>query len=387
MSENTTKSNKNSTNRRHFVKGTGLAVAGWTIVRPESVYGTPANSKVKVGLLGCGRRGSRVSQLFVKHDQAQVSALVDIYDDRIEAARGIVPAKEAQAYKSAQAILDADIDAIYIATPPYLHPEHFELAVASGKHILMEKPAAVDPAGVRRIIAAAKNVKPGQMVMVDFQQRWGVDYRRAYDMVVGGEIGEIRMIRSAWLGGALPIRSGHAASEEKVRNWLFYKERSGDIIVEQNCHNIDVVNWFTGTHPVTATGYGARVVRDDIGDIMDSLAVNYKLPDGRVYTHSANQISQGRYHDVGEYFFGTKGVITTSRQGYTVHIEGRTPSRQDTKYNITEDVIKHFIRGVRGEIAPENAALFAAESTLTAIMGRIAIELGREVTWDEVYNM
>ena len=204
MSENTTKSNKNSTNRRHFVKGTGLAAAGWTIVRPESVYGTPANSKVKVGLLGCGRRGSRVSQLFVKHDQAQVSALADIYDDRIEAARGIVPAKEAQAYKSAQAILDADIDAIYIATPPYLHPEHFELAVASGKHILMEKPAAVDPAGVRRIIAAAKNVKPGQMVMVDFQQRWGVDYRRAYDMVVGGEIGEIRMIRSAWLGGRAP---------------------------------------------------------------------------------------------------------------------------------------------------------------------------------------
>ena len=378
---------ENMSNRREFVRSTSTAAAAWTVIRSESVYGAPANSKVKVGLLGCGRRGSRVSQLFVGHEHSDVTALADIYDDRIAAARRIVPAKDAQAYKSARAILDADIDAVYIATPPYVHPEHFELAVASGKHILMEKPAAVDPAGIRRVIAAAKNVKPGQMVMVDFQQRWGVDYRRAYDMVVNGEIGEIRMIRSAWLGGALPIRSGHPDSEEKVRNWLFYKERSGDIIVEQNCHNIDIVNWFTGTHPVAATGYGARVVRTEIGDVVDSLAVNFRLPDGRVYSHSAKQISKGGYRDVGEYFFGTKGVLTTSRQGYTIHVEGRTPSRQDTKYNITEDVVNHFMRGVRGEIPPENSALFAAESTLTAIMGRIAIELGREVTWDEVYNM
>jgi predicted dehydrogenase len=376
-----------SSTRRDFVKEAGVAAAGWTIIQPESVYGTPANSKTKVGLLGCGRRGSRVSQLFVKNANSELTALADLYDDQIEAARKSLPASDAQAYKSAEAILDADIDAIYIATPPYMHPEHFELAIASGKHVLMEKPVAVDPAGVRRVLAAANNAKPGQMVMVDYQQRWGKDYRRAYEMVVGGEIGEIRMIRSAWLGGGLPIRKGHPESEERVRNWLFYKELSGDIIVEQNCHNIDVVNWFTGTHPVSATGYGARVVRTDIGDIMDSLAVNYKLPDGRVYAHSGNQISVGGYRDVGEYFFGTKGVISTSRRGYTVNIDGRSLSTQATKYNITDDVIAHFVKGTRGEIPPENAALFAAESTLTAIMGRIAIDLQREVTWDEVYNM
>ncbi len=380
-------SKKVSSSRREFVKDASVAAAGWTVIQPGSVKGTPANSKLKVGLVGCGRRGSRVSQLFVKNANARLVALADIYDDQIAAARESLPAKDTQAYKSIEAILDADIDAIYIATPPYLHPEHFELAVASGKHVLMEKPVAVDPVGVRRILAAAKNIKPGQMVMVDFQQRWGKDYLRACEMVVNGEIGDIRMIRSAWLGGGLPVRKGHPSSEEKVRNWLFYKERSGDIIVEQNCHNIDVVNWFTGTHPVSATGYGARVVRDDIGDIMDSLAVNYKLPDGRVYTHSANQISKGRYRDVGEYFFGTKGVITTSRRGFTVYVEGKSPSEQKTTYNITEDVIEHFVKGARGEVPAVNAAIFAAESTLTAIMGRIAIELGREVTWDEVYNM
>ena len=376
-----------SSSRRDFVKDAGVAAAGWTIIQPESVYGTPANSKTKVGLLGCGRRGSRVSKLFVKNGNAELTALADIYDDQIAAARKSLPAPDAQTYKSAQAILDADIDAIYIATPPYMHPEHFELAVASGKHILMEKPVAVDPAGIRRVLAAAKNIKPGQVVMIDFQQRWGKDYKRAYEMVLSGEIGDIRMIRSAWLGGGLPVRKGHPESEEKVRNWLFYKQLSGDIIVEQNCHNIDVVNWFTGTHPVSATGYGGRVVRTDIGDIMDSLAVNYKLPDGRVYTHSGNQISVGGYRDVGEYFFGTKGVIATSRRGFTIHAEGKSPSHQETKYNITEDVIEHFVKATRGEVPADNAALFAAESTLTAIMGRIAIDLQREVTWDEVFNM
>jgi predicted dehydrogenase len=373
--------------RRDFVKDAGVAAAGWTIIQPESVYGAPANSKIKVGLLGCGRRGSNVSELFVKNENSELTALADIYDDQIAAARNSLPAPNAQAYKSAQAILDADIDAIYIATPPYVHPEHFELAVASGKHILMEKPVAVDPAGIRRVLAAAKNIKPGQVVMVDYQQRWGKDYKRAYELVLEGAIGEIRMIRSAWLSGGLPVRKGHPESEEKVRNWLFYKELSGDIIVEQNCHNIDVVNWFTGAHPVSATGYGARVVRTDIGDIMDSLAVNYKLPDGRIYTHSANQMSAGGYRDVGEYFFGTKGVIETSRRGFTVHAGGKSSSHQETNYNITEDVIEHFVKATRGEVPADNATLFAAESTLTAIMGRIAIDLQREVTWDEVFNM
>ena len=214
-------------NRRDFVKGASIAAAGWTIIRPESARGYPANSQVKIGLLGAGRRGSRITGYFAKNENSRVTALADIYEDQIAAARARIPAPDAQAYGSAKAILDSDIDAVYIATPPYLHPEHFELAVESGNHIFMEKPVAVDPAGIRRVLAAAKKVKPGQMVFVGFQQRWGKDYKRAYEMVVNGEIGDIRMVRSAWLGSDLPRRSGHAASEEKIRNWLFYKERGG----------------------------------------------------------------------------------------------------------------------------------------------------------------
>ncbi len=373
--------------RRDFVASAGAAAAAWTIIKPESVYGTPQNSKLKLGILGVGRRGTNVGRYFTQSDQVELNAIADIYDDQIKAAQEQLPAKEAHVYKSAKAILDSDIDAIYIATPPYMHPEHFEMAVASGKHILMEKPVAVDPAGVRRILAAAKKVNPNQMVMVDFQQRWGKDYNEAYQRVQNGEIGDIRMIRSAWIGGDLPRRSGHPASEEKVLNWLFYKERSGDILVEQNCHNIDVVHWFTGVHPVSVNGYGARAIRNDIGNIMDSLSVSFKLPDGRVYSHSANQFDNGRYRDVGEYFFGTKGVITTSRGGYMIQVEGKEPYEKKTDYNINQDVVDHFIKGVKGQVPAENAAVFAAESTLTAIMARMAIDEGREMTWDQVYNM
>lgn len=374
--------------RRDLIKTAGAAAAGWTIVNASAVRGTAANSRAKIGLLGAGRRGSRVSRYFVENSGSQMAALADIYDDQIAASKQTLGVSDVQVYKSADAILDADIDAVYIATPPYLHPEHFEAAVESGKHILMEKPVAVDPAGVRRVLAAAKKLQPGQNVIVDFQQRFGKDYIEAFERITSGEIGEIGMVRSAWIGSDLPRRDGHASDEEKIRNWLFYSERSGDIIVEQNCHNIDVVRWYTGVHPIKASGHGHRAIRTDIGDIVDSFAVTYELPDGRVYSHSGNQICpRGGYRDVGEYFMGERGTIATTRRGYTVYVEDREPIVKETTYDITKDVIDTFVQAVHGEIAPINMVAEACESTLTAIMGRIAYRTGRTVTWDEVLNM
>lgn len=374
--------------RREFARRVGAAAtAGWTIVKPGSVRGTPANSAVKLGVVGPGRRGTAITWLFLKDPNVQVTALADIYDDMLAEAKAKLPAPSANTYKSPQALLDSGIDAVYIATPPYLHPEHFELAVAAKKHIFIEKPVAVDPAGVRRFLAAARRAGPDVMIVVDLQQRFGTDYQKAYEIVQSGEIGAIKMVRASWLGGDLPRRSGHDAPEEKVRNWLFYKERSGDIIVEQDCHNLDVVNWFVGAHPVSAMGYGGRQVRTDIGNIMDNLAVTFKFADGRVLSYSANQFSKGGFQSVGETFIGEKGVIETSRRGYTLFNGGKEPVRVATGYDITMDAVKHFLAGVRGEAPKENAAFYAAEATLTAIMGRVAIETGKEAKWEEVERM
>ncbi len=376
------------TTRRDFARQAGAAAAiGWTIVKPGSVYGTPANSAVKLGVVGPGRRGTAITRLFLKDPNLHVTALCDIYDDQLAAAKTNLPAPAANTYKTPQALLDSGVDAVYIATPPYLHPEHFEAAVNAGKHIFLEKPVAVDPAGVRRFLAAARRAGPDLMILVDYQQRFGIEYNKALQLVQSGEIGAVKMVRASWLGGDLPRRSGHPASEEKVRNWLFYKELGGDIIVEQNCHNLDVVNWFLGKHPVSAMGYGGRQVRTDIGDIMDHLALTYRFDDGRILSYSASQFCKGGYGHVAETFIGEKGAIETSRRGYTLWNGGQEPVRVATSYDITMDGVKLFLAGVRGEVPKQNLAFAAAESTLTAIMGRVAIETGKEARWDDVIRM
>jgi predicted dehydrogenase len=377
-----------TTTRRDFARQAGAAAAiGWTIVKPGSVSGTPANSAVKLGVIGPGRRGQAITRHFLKDANVQVTALCDIYDDMLEQAKAKIPAPQANTYKTPQALLDSGVDAVYIATPPYLHPEHFELAVNAKKHIFLEKPVAVDPAGVRRFLAAARRAGPDLMILVDYQQRFGVDYKKAHQIVQSGEIGAVKMIRASWIGGDLPRRSGHPESEEKVRNWLFYKELGGDIIVEQNCHNFDVVNWFVGKHPVSAMGYGGRQVRTDIGNIMDNLGLTFRFDDGRVFSYSATQFAKGGYGHVAETFIGEKGAIETSRRGYTLWNGGQEPVRATTSYDITMDGVKLFLAGVRGEAPKENMAFAAAESTLTAILGRVAIETGKEAKWEEVIRM
>jgi predicted dehydrogenase len=373
--------------RRGFIGG--AAGMGLLLLKPETVRGSQANSALTVGLLGAGNRGSYVAGLFAKNERCVVSAVADIYEDQLKAATAPGKFSTAKTFRSAKELMASDVDAVYIATPPYLHPEHFEMAVAAKKHIFMEKPAGVDVAGCQRVLAAARKADKTKRISCDFQQRYGVDYRQAYDRVKSGEFGQIRMVRAAWIGGGLPLRSGHPANEEKVRNWLYYREHSGDIIVEQNCHNLDVVNWFTGTHPVKAFGYGGQAVRKSPGNIMDNLALTFQFADGLVFSYSASQFTAGGYTDIGEVFFCEKGTVRTTRQGYEVYNKPqrgappevvRSPS---SKADITADAVNAFIDGARtGQM--ENAAFYAVESTLTAIMGREAIYTGKPWSWSDL---
>ena len=183
-----------------------------------------------------------------------------------------------------------------------------------------------------------------------------------------------------------------------MRNWLFYRAGSGDIIIEQDCHNIDVANWFMGAHPVKACGYGGRRQRT-YGDILDSLSVTFEYPNGVVFNYCANQFSTQGFRDIGEIFIGERGAIRTSRQGYTwwdkvvdeaLPAKGykdpsadEAPTEVVTGNDITEDAINEFIAGARsGKV--ENAAFHAAESMYTAMMARTAIYTRRETTWDEI---
>ena len=367
------------TDRRNFLS-TGAA-ATFTIMAPHLIKGSQANSALSVGLIGCGNRGLYVSNFFAKNEYAKVTALCDIYEDRLTI--GEQKYAGAKKYKAHQDLLASDVDAVYIATPIFFHPEHFEAATKARKHIFMEKAAAVDVKGCNRVLAAAKKADPTKRISMDFQQRYGKDYRHAHQLVTGGELGPLKMVRAAWLGTGAPIKKGHQPSEERIRNWFFYKEMSGDMIIEQNCHNIDVIHWFTGMKPVKACGYGSRQ-RTDIGDILDNLAFTFQYANGLVVSFSANQFGRGTgWSDVGETFMCEKGTIHISRQGYKLHREGQPVEEVKTVGDITKDAVDQFIEGARtGQM--ENAAIWGAESTLMAILARESIYTGKEMTWDRL---
>ncbi|MCW5977421.1 MAG: Gfo/Idh/MocA family oxidoreductase [Bryobacteraceae bacterium] len=370
---------ENNGSRRGFMTNVGAAT-GLMIAQSRAARGSQANSAITLGLIGCGNRGMYVSGLFAKNEFARVAAVCDIYKDRIEEARKKYSG--AQVFTDYKELLNSNVDAVLIATPAYLHPEHFEAAVNARKHIFMEKPAGVDAAGCRRVKAAALRADPTKRITVDYQQRYGTEYRRAYDVVRSGELGAIQMVRAAWLGGGPAIKSGHPADEEKVRNWFFYRELSGDILVEQDCHNVDVVNWFMGMHPVKASGYGSRRLRQ-YGDIFDNVACTFQFADGRVFSYSANQFGTPGFQDVSETFMCDYGAVNVSRRGYTIWRGKQPEERVQTKYDITADAVNDFVDGVRnGRI--ENMGVSAAESTLTAVMALTACASGREVTWEEM---
>ncbi len=370
-----------SKNRRSFL-ASGAAASSVTILKPHTVFGSQANSALSVGLIGCGNRGTYVSGIFAKNEYAKITALCDIYDDKLKAASEKYSG--AKTFKKAEELANSDVDAVLIASPMVLHPEHLEVAVKAKKHIYCEKAAAVDAKGVKRFREAAQKCDPTKRISMGFQQRYGKDYKAIYERVKSGEFGAIKMIRAAWLGGGPAYKEGHPASEEKIRNWFFYRDMSGDIIVEQDCHNFDVIHWFTGRTPSKVNGYGSQAIRKK-GDIMDNLSVSFEFSDGLVFSYSANQFGAPMaFTDVSETFMCERGTVRTSRRGITVWKDSKTPPEEiPTTYDITIDAVNDFIEGARtGKI--ENAALWAADSTLIAVMAKEAIYNGREMTWDKV---
>jgi predicted dehydrogenase len=370
---------ENSTNRRKFISS---ATAAFSIVAPQAVRGSQANSALTLGVVGCGNRGMYVSGIFAKNEFAKITTICDIYEDRLEAGRAKYSG--VKEYKDIKELLASDVDAVLIATPIVLHPEHFELAVKAKKHIYMEKAAAVDAKGCLRVLKAARAADPTKRISMGFQQRYGTDYRKAHALVSSGELGKIQMVRAAWLGGGPAYKENQPADQEKIRNWYFYKDMSGDIITEQDCHNIDVVHWFTDRNPAKAMGYGTRALRK-VGDVLDSLSVTFQYADGLVFNYSACQMAGMAWNDISETFICESGTVHTSRRGVKVYRKGKRDVSEEwpTNYDITIDAVNQFVEGSRtGKL--ENAAIWGAESTLAAIMAKDAIYSGKEVTWEKV---
>jgi predicted dehydrogenase len=365
------------------------ALAGGALLLSKSrtAFGAQANSQVALGIIGTGGRGRYVGTIFANDPRVRVAALCDIYHDQIDHAKTEIPgAERVPAFKNYQDLLArTDLDAVLIATPVFLHPEHFEAAVEAHKHVYCEKPAGADVAGVKRLVRAAKRADTSKVIQFGFQQRFSPEYLAALDILRSGQLGELLLMRSDWMLGGAALRafqSPYPVEEQRIRHWGEFRETSGDFIVEQDCHGLDVLNWFAQAHPVKATGAGGRKKRA-YGDNLDHLNVTFEYPNGLRGFLAATQLAVKRYWDVKEQFFGTEGILETERQYYKWHRAEDNDVVVKSKREITIDAVGAFLSDILAG-KPRNMGFDAADSTLTSLLGRMAIETRREVTWEEL---
>jgi len=401
--------------RRKFLGATAAATAGMMFLKPELVRGSAANSAVRVGLLGCGGRGTEDASNLVDTGQARVVALADLFADQLERARAhfdeMQKAKGFAALNASELFLgpeayeqiaaSKEVDAIVIATPPYFHPQHLEAVVTSGKHVYCEKPVAVDVPGALRVMEIGKRAEGKLSLDVGFQIRDCPPFVEMVRRIHAGALGKIVCGEAHYLAGYIdrPAWPGASLNEKRLRNWIYDRVLSGDIIVEQNIHAVDICNWILKAHPVKATATGGRLGRPADGDVYGNYSVVFQYPDGVDVTFSSAQFAKG-WWDVTERFFGTKG---TSQSPYTgpLGIWGDEPwqyaEAKETTSSQAFSVTGKFTSNL-DEADPQKKKAFVdsivsgkfhnqaekgAESALSCMMARSAAYTGREVTWDE----
>jgi myo-inositol 2-dehydrogenase / D-chiro-inositol 1-dehydrogenase len=372
--------NQNPLPRRNLIRSAA-------IVPFAAVTGSAANSAVTVGLFGSGARGTYLAQLFTGNARGRLVAFCDLFDGRIENAKKKTGAESPKVYKDYHELLASDVDAVIIATAVYQHPEHFEAAVEAGKHIYIEKPAAPDVAGCKRIMRVADSADRGLNITFGFQRRYGQVYLKAKRLFDTGAISQIRMALADFVKGGVPSESQPPVQRpvtemEQIRGWKRWRHLAGDYIVENNCHSIDVLNWFLGDHPIKAFGTGGRTV-DRGGDMRDHNYVTFDYPNNVQANLRGSLLGPRSYRDVKEQFFGPGGAIETSELHWK-HFRTRDDvTTEKSPRNIVTDALDEFVKRI-AENRPENTAVRGAESTLSAILGMMAMDLRREVTWEEM---
>ena len=416
--------NNKGFNRRRFLEstalagigilGAGMAISGCKNTRdakqlglPPILRGAPKGKKLRAGLVGVGNRGTGAALNFISAGpDLHIVALADVFQDKVDAGRERfakfkmnIPAENCfsgfDAYKKLMAL--PDVDVVILATPPKFRPEHFKEAVLQNKHVFMEKPVAVDPVGIRSVIASAKKAQAvGLNVVTGTQRRHQEDYIATYQQVANGAIGKLVSARAFWNQEHVWFRTREEGWDDMtymIRNWNNYCWLSGDHILDQHVHNIDVINWFLGKTPESAVGYGGRA-RRLTGDQYDFFSVDFDFGSG-IFSHSMCRQIDSCANNTGEFIMGTEGytncVNTIWNMDGSVKWKFKYPKDENgnemTQVKIPPYVQEHMhlVHAIRtGNYV--NQAEETALSTLTAIMGRTAAYTGKKVTWEEIFK-
>ncbi len=400
--------NKASTTRRQFLKTSALAggaLLGPALL-PRPAWATDAGPTLKIGLIGCGGRGTGAAGEALKADTNVVlTAMADVFEDRLKASLEALQREARDQVKveadhcfigldAYQKVIDSGVDVVLLATPPGFRPGHLKAAVAAGKHIFCEKPAATDAPGVRSVLESVGQAKQKNLALVaGFCWRYHLPDRALFERIHGGEIGEVRVVYGTYYTGSvrpMPPASERAPGmgdlEWQLRHWYNFGWLCGDGFVEQAVHAVDWMCWaMKDVPPLKAVAVGGRQIPANGGNIFDHFEVNYEYEGGaRGFLGSRQQA--GCADDNSATIFGTKGEgrvpgfagMPSIKGGNKWRYEGPHPNM----YQIEHNELFASIRAGK----PINDGVRLAHSTLAAIMGRMAAYTGQEITWEMALN-
>lgn len=382
--------------RRHFLAQAGIGLASVSTLSRAVAQGSAANTRLRIGLIGCGARGQWLLNLLVAHGGYQIVGAADYFGERVQEVAAKFDLSPAQTFTGLECaekmIARGGLDAVAIISPPYFHPAQARAAVDAGLHVYLAKPVAVDVPGCRSIQASGELARrKGLVFIVDFQTRVNGFYVEALKRIHSGAMGEMCFGESAYHAGRLAIKAPPGTAEARLRNWVFDQALSGDIIVEQNIHTIDVMSWIMkDSPPVRCTGTGGRRVRIDVGDAWDHYALVYEYANQVGVTFSSRQFdAHGAPDGIINHMFGTKGAFFGKYGGEVMIRGGRdTFYRGGATTSIYRDGAIGNIQTFHDAVLRKDAGNATVEpsvtSNLVAIMGRTAAQEGRTVTWKEL---
>jgi len=404
--------------RRQLIQTGAAAASGMILLKPATAFGYAANSAIRHGLLGCGNRGSSVAESFSKNTAAQVVAIADLFPDNLAAGRARFDQLNASLNRAPidpkllfhgphafeQLAASPDVDLIQISTPPFFHVQHLEAAVAAGKHVYCEKPVGIDIRQAKQALEIAKRVKPTQSVDVGFQCRNAPPIAAVAERIQSGALGKIALVAGIYYAPASTekTRPGASPDEYRLRNWLWDRALSGDILVEQNIHIIDLCNWMLGAHPIKATATGGRNILTHFGDCWDNYQVDFTYPGDVHLSFSSTQFGSDGVFDAGLRLFGANGSATVPYAG-PVAITGKQPwawqdstaaapgsgkfaangAFSDNLAFADRDKERTFIDSITSGNC-HNQIAAGVETALSCMLGRMAGLTRREITWEDL---
>ncbi|MGO8793074.1 MAG: Gfo/Idh/MocA family protein [Terriglobia bacterium] len=407
-----TEQHTNKLGRREFLGA--AAAASFLIVKPQQVRGTAANSQVRFGILGCGGRATEEGSSFVENAGARVTAIADLFADQLEKgrkhfddlqqAKGYAPIDSAQLFKGPNSYQEIaaskEVDFILITTPPYYHQHHLETVVAAGKHVYCEKPVAVDVPGAHNVVKIGERAQGKLSLAVGFQIRNATPMVELTRRIQAGAIGKVACGLAYYYCAHIdrPEWPNASPEEKRLRNWVWDRELSGDIIVEQNIHVIDMCNWMLKGHPVKAVGICDRKIRPDTGNAKDNFNVLFTYPDNVQISFGSTQFDHPNF-DAAVQLFGSEGS-SEAHYDWRVSIAGKEPWDAGLKPSGAVDFSaagkfrgalddadsekeKAFVASITsGQF--QNQAALGAESAMSAMLGRNAAYSGKPLTWEEL---